>query len=117
MKDVYVTTKQATSLSRLGFKERCLFHYNWGWEYKLEKSSRILLKNWNKIPYCVAAPLNQQAIQFLLKSIGGLVSIEYFSDGSGSWYFEDKKVSFKTIPQAINLGIEHLQSIPQNTFK
>jgi len=120
MNKLIVTSRQATNLKALGFKEKCWFHYGYvkakTTGYELVGSSKVNLKNWNKIPHTVSAPLHQQAIQFLLESIGGLVSIEIFKDGSGSWHFEKnffefQKVNFQTIPNAINLGIEHLQSI------
>jgi hypothetical protein len=119
MKKLVVTPKQATFLRELGFKERCLFYY-WSYannpsnKYKLGFNSKPI--DWNTSTSYYSAPLHQQAIQFLLESIGGLVSIEIFKDGSGSWYFEKnffefQKVNFQTIPNAINLGIEHLQSL------
>lgn len=119
MKKLVVTPKQATFLRALGFKEKCLFYYygdcrgNPNNKYSLELKRSP--KNWNTSTSYYSAPLHQQAIEFLLESIGGLVSIEIFKDGSGSWYFEKKftfkKVEFLTIPNAINLGIEYLQSL------
>ena len=113
MLGLFVTYRQAEALKKLGFNDKSLAYFDPNFNHKTHPF------NWNKAGDLskTSAPLNQQSIQYLQESIGGLVSIEYFSYGSGSWHFEDKKVNFKTIPHAINLGIEHLQFVLQNTLK
>ena len=99
MEKYFVTYKQSVSLKELGFDEPCLGYYIAG---QLLISNDIIY-NSTDIPV-IKAPLNQQAILFLLNKCdhlhGGELSIEYFSDESG--ILNNYGLPFKSIFEAID---------------
>lgn len=128
LEDHFVTYDQALELKKLGFDEPCLYNYRRDIPYTFEcpytgkevnmnadRAIRMYKTNERRditkdTEFICVAPLNQQAIEFLVSKIDGC-SITYYGEGFGIVnLFEIDPIPFAHIENLISLLINELKN-------